>query len=308
MSDRVAFPVPDVYVMEASGAGQTRLTSEGYNLSPVWSPSGDRIAWIRDRQSDIGLHVMNPDGTGQRNLTPGLGAWGPTWSPDGSALAFSAHAETNGSWSDQIFSVGLTGTAPVRLTTTSSGGYGASWSPDGTRIAFLGSPTIGSNRDVYVMNADGSNPVNLTNTAPAQGNDDPSWSPDGGRIAFTSWRDGNSEIYSVDADGSNLVNLTRTLDRAESGAVWSPRGDRIAYQCVYQEIWLMLPDGTGQRMLTRGITFAWSPDGRRIVFCSDRSDRADVGTDIYSIAEDGSEPMRLTRHPASDCYPQWTDP
>jgi len=46
---------------------------------------------------------------------------------------------------------------------------------------------------------------------------------------------------------------------------------------------------------------AWSPDGRWIVFNSDR----DGNSEIYIMRPDGSGQRRLTNHPASDVHATW---
>jgi Tol biopolymer transport system component len=55
-------------------------------------------------------------------------------------------------------------------------------------------------------------------------------------------------------------------------------------------IYLMNADGTDQRILTTGYSFAWSPDGTRIAF-----DRG-KGGDIWVIARDGSDLRRIVRN------------
>ncbi|MEX2531770.1 MAG: hypothetical protein WD960_13465 [Gemmatimonadota bacterium] len=47
---------------------------------------------------------------------------------------------------------------------------------------------------------------------------------------------------------------------------------------------------------------SWSPDGRRIVFYSER----DGNGEIYVMGADGSNPIRLTEHPAADGYPSFS--
>ena len=162
-----------------------------------------------------------------------------------------------------------------------------SWSPDGTRIAFMSNrdghvPKGGGlpNFEIYVMDADGGNQQNLTNSP----SDDrqPAWSPDGKRIAFTSDRDGNvhpihgwptSEIYVMDADGGNPQNLTN-----------NPNHDFHA---------------------------AWSPDGKRIVFSSERDghfigDFEEITSEIYVMDADGGNLQRLTENRVYDCCPSWS--
>src|SRR5882672_4810202 len=66
----------EVYVMNADGSGQTRLTNEpGNDDSPSWSPDGAKIIFRSDRVRDGSdpssqVWVMNSDGTGQADLSP----------------------------------------------------------------------------------------------------------------------------------------------------------------------------------------------------------------------------------------------
>ncbi len=70
----------------------------------------------------------------------------------------------------------------------------------------------------------------------------------------------------------------------------------------------MNADGSGQRNLTRSpadvyySSAAWSPDGRKMAFVSDR----DGNGEIYVMNADGSAQRRLTRNPASDVEPVWS--
>ncbi len=82
---------------------------------------------------------------------------------------------------------------------------------------------------------------------------------DEGRIAFVSERDGNEEIYVMNPDGSGMTRLTN-----------DPAND---------------------------MTPAWSPDGTRIAFSSDRNSKTDdpqKGFDLYVMNADGSGVTRLT--------------
>lgn len=66
----------EVYVMNADGSGQTRLTNElGNDDSPSWSPDGSKIIFRSDRERDGSdpssqVWAMNSDGTGQTDLSP----------------------------------------------------------------------------------------------------------------------------------------------------------------------------------------------------------------------------------------------
>jgi hypothetical protein len=83
----------EVYVMNADGTEQTRLTdSVGLNIEPSWSPDGTKIAFASSRDGvDINIfeiYVMNADGTEQTRLTNNDAQdrepdWGTNTSPAG---------------------------------------------------------------------------------------------------------------------------------------------------------------------------------------------------------------------------------
>ncbi len=73
---------PEVYVMDADGENERRLTRDpGDEVSPAWSPDGTRIAFAAYRDgSDYELYVMNADGTCPTQLTDnGEWDWSPAW-------------------------------------------------------------------------------------------------------------------------------------------------------------------------------------------------------------------------------------
>ena len=62
----------EIYVMDADGGNQRRLTeNRQYDWSPSWSPDGERIAFMSERDGDGNseIYVMDADGGNQKNLT-----------------------------------------------------------------------------------------------------------------------------------------------------------------------------------------------------------------------------------------------
>ena len=87
------------------------------------------------------------------------------------------------------------------------------------------------------------------------------------KIAFISLRDGNAEIYVVDGDGRNQRRLTVNPARDESPA--------------------------------------WSPDGKKIAFVSNRNNVNKDRMQIWVIDADGKNPIRLTDG-LVDANPDWS--
>jgi TolB protein len=64
----------DIWIMEVTGANQTRLTVAApntYNTSPAFSPDGSKIAFVSNRTGVPHIYVMNVDGSNQVQLTTG---------------------------------------------------------------------------------------------------------------------------------------------------------------------------------------------------------------------------------------------
>jgi hypothetical protein len=201
----------DIYVMNADGSEQTRLTN---GLFPAWSPDGSRIAFRSFRNGSTDIYVMKPDGSRQTRLTNINGSdSNPAWSLDGSMIAFDSNRDGN----EDVYVISADGSGQTRLTNNAATDRGPTWSPDGSMISFY-SYRDGS-VEIYVMNTDGSGQTRLTNDD--IGGRDPAWSPDGTKIAFYSPRD--AEIYVMNADGSGQTRLTNNDARDVSPAWWSPR-------------------------------------------------------------------------------------
>ena len=114
--------------------------------------SGDRIAFISDRDGNHEIFVMNADGTEVRQLTDNDSEEGfPSWSPDGKQIAFVSYRDGE----FEIFVMNADGTEERQLTDNDSDSDSTfpSWSPDGKRIAFS-SDRYGEDA-IFVMNADG---------------------------------------------------------------------------------------------------------------------------------------------------------
>ncbi len=115
-----------VYVMDASGAGQRRISQgSGRYATPEWSPRGDLIAYTRIA-GDFRVGTMRPDGTGERLLTNSWQDEAPTWAPNGRLIQFFRTEKNSGKTS--VWQVDLTGRNERKLPTPVDGSDPA-WGP-----------------------------------------------------------------------------------------------------------------------------------------------------------------------------------
>ena len=178
------------------------------------------------------------------------------------------------------------------------------------RLAYASESQGRRGLDIYVAVVPGGSPRRIAGVG---GRDDfaPAWSPNGKQIAYrlNPPRSDDSDIMVVAAGGGTPRNLTKSPGVADWSPAWSPDGRSIAFfsmQAGGRDIWLMRPDGTERRRLTRDGSLneypSWSPDGRTIAFQSTR----DGEFEIYAMSSQGRRQRNLSRHPARDQWAAWS--
>jgi Tol biopolymer transport system component len=201
-------------------------------------------------------------------------------------------------------------------TSRPSGFAPASQSTEGGRIAFA------SEREIYLVNSDGSGLTQLTHSDADVYNNQPALSPDGTRVAFATVEGDQAGIGIIDVDGTGLRLLTTNNMTHDSEPAWSPDGSQIAFvrgfdptsegvanftQCGPARIYLVNVDKAAANLTNltpyqSATDPAWSPDGTRIAFASNR----DGNYDIYSMTVDGNDVQQLTRTDANEAEPAWS--
>jgi len=236
---------------------------------PVWSPSGERIAFSVDPNppglEQAAIYVTRRDGSGRRRLTGGRTVnTSPAWSPDESKIAFGKGMHGGIRWLG-VFVMRADGTHQHRLTGNRDDDSPA-WSPTGRRLV------LSRGGSLFIVNANGSGARRLTTPPPPSpsgsefSDGQPDWSPDGRWIAFV--REEQLErggvidnLYVIRRDGSGERQLTTGGD--DLSPSWSPDGRSIAY-ASYSSIMAVAPATGRTRMLVhiRGADLS-SPAWRR---------------------------------------------
>jgi len=217
---------PDIWVEDLARGTRVRVTtSRGFDVSPVWSTDGRRIAFRTGTASKAHLAVAAADGTGNHAVLPcPREVCEPTdWSPDGRLLAVNAGTD--------VWTVSTeTGTASMPLLAERFVERDARFSPDGRWIAYVSEES--GRPEVSVRSLSGA-PNRLV--VSSGGGDQPVWRRDG-RELFYVRPDGRLQSVSMRADAtSNLVvgvprplNVPPLADR-HWGTVYdvSPDGTRV---------------------------------------------------------------------------------
>ncbi len=262
----------DIYSSDPNSNEEINLTDTPFaEEQPILSPNRKLLAFSVSKDSkdpNVGIEVMKLKEAEKLSITTGLGTYvTPRWSPDSSRLAYAASQPGKESY---VYVSDLSQSPSPRLSDISSDEVG-DWSSDGNSVVF--SSAKFSNPGIHDRNPDGVNQRQIT-----CGNDyGAKWSPDNKKLAFISDRDGNPNIYVIEKE----IEDPKCSDDAESTLG------------LYQ-----LTDTEGSEY-----DISWSPDGRQILFVSER----DGNPEIYVMDNSGNNVVRLTRNDkVKDVQPVWS--
>ncbi len=310
----------DIYIKQIGVEPPFRLTSDpADDLSPAWSPDGNSIAFLRALPAGRMNLMLIPQRGGQERLlrrfdwsadedlqTPSV-----AWTPDSRWVVF-----PSGSYNTRsgLLMLSMETLAERRLTTCPAGlvDTGPAFSPDGRTLAFARGSRAGT--DIWLLRL-GQNyePQGAPErSSVSQVGSRLAWTPDGEEFVVASPR----SLWRMPASTSgNHKRLTFAWDADFLAPAVSPRGNRLAYESAKLEtsIWQIglrqpgLNPGRPSRLIEstgKGFAPAYSADGKKIAFFSDRSGSGE----IWLCDPDGSNAIQLTSlgGPERPLGPKWS--
>lgn len=287
---------PDIWLADAGGGNPLQLTDDpSADRDPAWFPDGSNIAFVSERGGEVAVWKVARFGGSPLLILPN--ARDPAISWDGTYIAFTRSAQSG------FLRVGIAAVDEVskaRLLTGDGQGVwnheDPAWSPDGKTLCFT------DFRDLWLVGADGSEaPRRLTNEQ--RRDRDPVWSADGRWVYFSSQREGTAALWRVPAAGGRPERLTLGTGPEREPSL-SRRGDRLAYSTSKSEVDIVVVDrATGERASFTGgrsdSSPVMAPDGRNLIFASDRAGKFDLWRQQLDGVETVGAPVKLTDLPGS---------
>jgi TolB protein len=279
-----------------------QLTHGGQNAEAYWSPDGKRLVFqsTRDGYECDQIFIMKADGSDPKRVSTGKGRTTCAYFlKDNKHIVYASTHEAS----------------PACLSVDRSKGY--VW---GVFPGF----------DIYLATDDGRIEKKLTDTARYDAEATVNWKRD--RIVYTSMASGDLDLWTMKADGSDKKQIT-TGTGYDGGAVFSRDGKKLVWRANHpktpetmarykellkddltapmkMEIVVGDADGKNSREITSFgcASFAptFTPDGKKIIFSSNKNDCDSRKFELFMINPDGSGLEQITNFGGFTSFPEFS--
>jgi Tol biopolymer transport system component/DNA-binding winged helix-turn-helix (wHTH) protein len=311
---------PELRVQSEGASASLQIArAEGHYSSPVWSPDGQALAYLRigKAATEVLISSLRNDATAvsERLVTrftpPNYGSQFRLldWSPDGQWLAVSHSATPNKP--NGLFLVNLaTGEQrPLTKPTEMVGGdVDPRFAPDGKTITFI-RHIQRSHQELYVIPVTGGEARPLTAANKQISSHD--WLSDGSGVVFASDRQGEFRLWRLRLKAGTANTEPERVEIFGAFPIelsLARKAPRLVYSVQQQDrnIWrLDLQDKSWKRLLASSAQDAspqYAPVGNRICFRSDRN-----GEEHLWVSDaDGNHPVQVTQTAVYPSVGHWS--
>lgn len=283
--------------------GISQLTHGGQNAEAYWAPDGKRLIFqtTRPPYDCDQMFIMNADGSNQHLVSTGKGR-----TTCGYFLADNKH---------------------IVYASTHLADPACPANPDRSKGYLWG---VFEGYDIFLATDGGKIEKRLTETRGYDAEATVNWKT--GNIVYTSLASGDLDLWRMKADGSGKQQLTK-LPGYDGGAVFSRDGKKLVWRANYpktpadmdkyksllaenltapmkMEIVVANADGSGARTITSFgcASFAptFTPDGKKILFSSNKQECDSRHFELYLINVDGSGLEQVTNTGGFTSFPEFS--
>jgi len=284
-------------------SGIQQLTHGGQNAEAYWSPDGKRLIFMTTRppyECDQ-IFIMNADGTDQHLVSTGKGRTTCAY-----FLADNKH---------------------IVYSSTHLAGDACPTPPDRSKGYVWG---VFEGYDIFLATDQGKIEKRLTDTPGYDAETTVNWKT--GTLLYTSLASGDLDLWTMHADGTGKKQITRTIGY-DGGAVFSRDGKKIVWRANYpktpddmakyksllaenltapmkMELMVADADGRNARAITNfgcaSFAPAFTPDGKKIVFSSNKHDCDSRHFELYMVNLDGTGLEQVTSFGGFASFPEFS--
>jgi Tol biopolymer transport system component len=295
--------VPQVWIKNLDQGEPVQITFGNDPANrPRWSPTGDRIVYVRRSQGTSGIWSVSPEGgTPQKVIENGRN---PNWSWDGKRLVFERESDIWTTNADGTNQRRVEGAPPTDL---SLADRMPAFSPDGSLIAFFQTDR-GPMGDYWIMRSAGGEARRLTFDRAFGGA--PAWTPDGRFIVFPSMRAGSMTLWKMPASSGQPEPVLVSAGEDTEPEI-SRDGRKLIYTNARNRFILTITNpATGEtkdliEWRANIVDPSFSPQEGSLLFFGLTSE-GDVH--LFTINADGDNLKQVTRgKDEENIHPQWSE-